>query len=214
MNKIYIVRGDDTNFDNGELFKIVINSDAPLTGFSGSLKLGTVVLSYPDISSGEIDVNLTSSQTRQLQLGDSAAIFSLIDPNGRVKTIVSIPVTVVDVPVATCPKSQEVSVNLVSVTIVHNTRDYNDLKNLPQISGTIVQGDLTPEDLNLVSIDKLNDDLNTGISDHNLSNTSHQDIRNLINQDASNISNILDEIKGLGDQMSQLSERVTALENK
>lgn len=214
MKRILIVRGDDTNFNNGSLFQIIINSDTSLEGYSGSLEIGSILLNYPDVSSGEITVNLTSSQTRQLIIGTIGGIFRLVDNKGRIKNIITIPFEVSDRVDPRCNLSQEVSINLVTVQLIHNSRDYNDLKNLPQISGVPVQGDLTPEEINCVTPASMNDTIKEEISTHNTSDTSHRDIRQMITQDNQSISLILNSIKSLNDEIGNLSQRVSTLENK
>lgn len=214
MKRILIVRGDDTNFNDGSLFQIIINSDTSLEGYSGSLEIGSVLLNYPDVSSGEITVNLTSSQTRQLVVGAIGGIFRLVDAKGRIKNIVTIPFEVSDKVDPRCNLSQEVSINLVTVQLIHNSRDYNDLKNIPQISGVPVQGDLTPEEINCVTPASMNDTIKEEISTHNTSDTSHSDIRQMITQDNQSISLILKSIQSLSNELGTLSQRVTVLENK
>lgn len=214
MKRILIVRGDDTNFNDGNLFQIIINSDTSLEGYSGSLEIGSVLLNYPDVSSGVIIVNLTSSQTRQLIVGNIGGTFKLTDSKGRIKTIVTIPFEISDRIDPRCELSQEVSINLITVQLIHNSRDYNDLINIPQISGVPLQGDLTPEELNCETPASVNDKINSGVSEHNLSGVSHSDIRLLLNQNSKNITNILTTIQGINNQLNQLTHRITVLENK
>lgn len=154
MDKILIIRGNDTNFDDDQLVKIVINSDESLEGYTASFELSTIIIPFSTevVSTGEIDLVLTASQTHQLQLGAQYGSFTLIDNKGRVKTIVTdIPFEVSDMISPRRLVSQEVSINMLNIKLMHNSREYDDLKGLPTINGVELKGNLTSEDLGLES---------------------------------------------------------------
>lgn len=89
--KIIIVRGNDTDFNGGNLVEFNIRSDIyDVADFKAKLVLGDIIREYDDLSSGVIDFNLTDDETKTLPYGDIDGTLYFIDSEGRIATITSV----------------------------------------------------------------------------------------------------------------------------
>ena len=87
QNAIILVRGNDTNFNGASGIKIYINTTVlDLSTFKAVFKLGNIVKTFDDISSGEIELNFTAAETMPLQ-SECYGTLNLIDTSNRVATI-------------------------------------------------------------------------------------------------------------------------------
>lgn len=86
-NAIILVRGNDTNFNDATGIKIYINTTVlDLSTFKAVFKLGNIVKTFDDISSGEIELNFTAAETAPLQ-AECWGTLNLIDTLNRIATI-------------------------------------------------------------------------------------------------------------------------------
>lgn len=95
---IIIVRGNDTNFNDGNFLTINLNTTIlDLSTFKATFKLGSIFRRIDDISSGIISLNFTAAETSRLPQFCYGTL-NLIDTSNRVATIESlIPFQVISV---------------------------------------------------------------------------------------------------------------------
>lgn len=84
---IILVRGNDTNFNNASFLTIrFITEILDLSTFKAVFKLGNIVKTFDDLSSGEIIINFTAAETARL-LSECYGTLNLIDTSNRIATI-------------------------------------------------------------------------------------------------------------------------------
>lgn len=84
---IILVRGNDTDFNNASFLTIrFITEILDLSTFKAVFKLGNIVKTFDDISSGEIVINFTAAETARL-LTECYGTLNLIDTSNRIATI-------------------------------------------------------------------------------------------------------------------------------
>ena len=95
---IVIVRGNDTNFNDGNFLTINLNTTIlDLSTFKATFKLGSIIRQIDDISSGIIHLNFTAAETFRLPQFCYGTL-NLVDTSNRVATIESlIPFQVISV---------------------------------------------------------------------------------------------------------------------
>lgn len=95
---IVIVRGNDTNFNDGNFLTINLNTTIlNLSTFKATFKLGSIIRQIDDISSGIIHLNFTAAETFRLPQFCYGTL-NLIDTSNRIATIESlIPFQVISV---------------------------------------------------------------------------------------------------------------------
>jgi len=86
--RIIIVRGDDTDFNDGNLVEFKITSSIlTVSDFKAKIVLGTITKNYNDLSSGIIDYNLSSQESSKLPYGDINGTLYLISQSDKRATI-------------------------------------------------------------------------------------------------------------------------------
>jgi len=89
-NTIYLIQGDDSNFDSNIALSITLTSSTEinLANYKARFQIGDYIIKdYDDISSGLINVVITKTDTMKLPIGTSKAAVKLFDSNNRSSTI-------------------------------------------------------------------------------------------------------------------------------
>lgn len=90
-NKIIVVKGDDTNWNNSPFLRINFNTETlDLSTFKAVFSLCGVTKQFNDLSAGYIYINLTSQETAQMPFGDNYGVLKLVDNSNRIATIESL----------------------------------------------------------------------------------------------------------------------------
>ena len=90
-NRIVIIKGDDTNFNEQVFLTFVLNTSVlDLSTFKATFSLGGIMKSFNDISSGRIEINYSSEETESMPAGKQDGVLRLIDGSGRSATIESL----------------------------------------------------------------------------------------------------------------------------
>ena len=121
---ITIVRGDDTNFNGVDFLTIKFTSDVlDLSTFKAKFTLGNIIKTFDDLSSGEIVINFSASETSSLP-SELNGTLSLIDSSNRIATLESlIPFKVISIvdgnAIATKPYTLNMSVEQGGINILN-----------------------------------------------------------------------------------------------
>lgn len=85
--KIYITRGDDTNFNNYKFLTFNINTEIDITGWSAVFTLGGVSYTFDNIESKTFSLTLSAEDTRKIPYGNNEGLLYLYDSDKRRKLI-------------------------------------------------------------------------------------------------------------------------------
>lgn len=85
--KIYITRGDDTNFNNYKFLTFNINTEIDITGWSAVFTLGGVSYTFDNIESKTFSLALSAEDTRKIPYGNNEGLLYLYDSDKRRKLI-------------------------------------------------------------------------------------------------------------------------------
>lgn len=90
-NRIVIVSGDDTQFNDGNLLTIeLISDELDFSEFTAKFVLGGITKSFDDLSSGIINLNYNSQETSTLPYGNINGTLYILDSLKRRATIETI----------------------------------------------------------------------------------------------------------------------------
>lgn len=84
---IRLYKGDSSDFADQRTIKISFTTPYPLTGYKAKFVLQGVTKQFNDISSGEIDLTYSYSETQTFALGKCYGKLKLVDPSDRIQTV-------------------------------------------------------------------------------------------------------------------------------
>ena len=92
QKKIYITRGDDTNFNEDKFLKFILNTERDLTDWSAMFTLGGNTYKFTDIASKTFEVTISAEDSQKIPYGLNMGSVYLFDNKSRRKTLtISIP---------------------------------------------------------------------------------------------------------------------------
>lgn len=107
--KIYLTKGDDTNFNEDKFLRFDIKTTHSLEGFSALFKLGGNEYTFDDISSKSFEVTISAKDTENIPYGLNMGSVYLYDREKRRKTLtISIPFQVEKKPTSNVLQTLEV----------------------------------------------------------------------------------------------------------
>lgn len=159
---ISLFKGDDTDFNGLQFltfnFKVKEGSSFSFEGFTARFEIGDYSFT-DDISDGEFVVSLSREITENLDIGKYNGVLTIIDPDGKEKTIENeFPFFVTNEVFE--PQNEEFQVNIIDTEIkelvevdvvLGQTGNYVNLSNLPSLNGHTIIGDKTSADYGIPS---------------------------------------------------------------
>lgn len=92
QKKIYITRGDDTNFNEDKFLKFILNTERDLADWSAMFTLGGNTYKFTDITSKTFEVTISAEDSQKIPYGLNMGSVYLFDNKSRRKTLtISIP---------------------------------------------------------------------------------------------------------------------------
>ena len=145
MSAIVLIKGDDTNWNDQQMFLINIETELDLSkGFSAEFILGDITKEFDKILDNKIYPVLSNKETSTLPLGPLNGILKIFDSEKRIRTIKSnIPFLIrggvyssnedINVDGKTLP-IEEINISVKSSDII----DYNSLSNIPTLNNHLI----------------------------------------------------------------------------
>lgn len=204
--KIILVRGDDTDFDYQVLLVLNFISTLDLDGYKARLTIEnpTNVARTYEIFNNTCEINFDKGVTSTLEVGEHRCTVKLLNSLNQIKTIYNFDILVQDEFDISTKFINEYTVDIKIDDGINKYKNYNELFNKPLINGVELIDDKSFEDLGITEYTE--NAIDSKIEEHNTNETSHEDIRQLIQNTRDNYTTKT--------QFNQLANRVSILEDK
>lgn len=225
MSAIVLIKGDDTNWNDQQMFLINIETKLDLSqGFSAEFILGDIIKEFDKILDNKIYPVLSNKETSTLSLGPLNGTLKIFDSEKRIRTIKSnIPFLIrggvyssnedINVDGKTLP-IEEINISVKSSDII----DYNSLSNIPTLNNHLIKGNVTLEQIGLGNVDNTSD-INKPISNDvrdALELKADKDyvdsVKNKSDANSDEIKTIKQDIVSIAADISGKQDKITDLE--
>lgn len=230
MSAIVLIKGDDTNWNDQQMFLINIETELDLSrGFSAEFILGDITKEFDKILDNKIYPVLSNKETSTLSLGPLNGTLKIFDSEKRIRTIKSnIPFLIrggvyssnedINVDGETLP-IEEINISVKSSDII----DYNSLSNIPTLNNHLIKGNVTLEQIGLGNVDNTSDinkpisnstkealDLKADKSSLDETNARVESNHNATTSIQSDIVGINKDIEGINTALEAKQDKLTA----
>lgn len=182
MTKIItLVKNDDTNFNEQVFLAISFKTNLDLTGYLAKLTIENTTNIYKkyEIQQNAFQVDFDKFITSTLEVGTHRANIKLYDTQNRIKTVYNFNINVEQEFNTSTPFINEYEFEVILDNEgISKYKNYNELKNKPQINNIILEGNKTLDEIGITQ--HIVDTSKNNIFEHNTSPTSHSDIREQI----------------------------------